>query len=262
MALSLLQELLRRHPEMDEREATSRIIRGDVLVGTERVTKPGTKVREGDAILLKPAERFVSRAGAKLDCALSRLAVSVEGKVLIDAGAATGGFTDCLLARGAAMVYAVDVGRNQLAWVLRRDPRVRALDGTNAADLEPGSFQSSPHGAVCDLSVRSIRRVASRLVSLVSEEWLLALVKPQFEWREPSREFRGVVTSDIDAVDILTALTADLRDEGLEVRAVCPSAIAGRRGNREFFYLIGTAGGGRPIRVPEDLSAAVREGFA
>jgi 23S rRNA (cytidine1920-2'-O)/16S rRNA (cytidine1409-2'-O)-methyltransferase len=256
---SVLEQLRSQYPEMDEREARGRIMRGDVLVGTARVTKPGMRLPEGTSVTLAARRRFASRAGEKLEGALERLGLSVAGKTLVDAGSSTGGFTDCLLARGAAAVYSVDVGRNQLAWRLRRDPRVRVLEGTNVMDLDTASFPIPPQGAVCDLSFRSIRRAAARLVGLVSEGWLLALVKPQFEWSEPPGGFRGVVRGEADLLRILCSLVRDLEEEGLVVRSVCPSVLPGRRGNREFFYVVGAAGSGPAIRIPEELEAILGE---
>ena len=235
---SLLEELMRRHPELDEREARGRIMRGDVLVGTEPATKPGARVRTDQDIALKPRPRFVSRAGEKLDAALRRLGVDVAGKVIVDAGSSTGGFTDCLLHRGASLVYSVDVGRNQIAYSLRQDQRVRLMDGTNVMSLRPGDFSPPPQGAVCDLSFRSIRRAATVLLDVAAEGWLLALVKPQFEWKTPRDDFRGVVQRESDLREILGSLARDLAGEGCAVCDACPSPIPGRKGNREFFYLI------------------------
>ena len=259
---SLLQELLRRNPELDEREARGRIMRGDVLVGDLPVTKPGVRVRPDQQITLKSRPRFVSRAGEKLDAALGRLGVHVEGKVLLDAGSSTGGFTDCLLARGASLVFSVDVGRNQIAWRLRQDPRVRVMEETNVMNLRAELFSPAPHGAVCDLSFRSIRRAASVLVGIAAEGWLVALVKPQFEWKRPRDDFRGVVQGERDLEEILSALARDLVGEGLVVDGACPSSVPGRKGNREFFFLIRRSPSGAFPPLPEELlSSIVAEGI-
>jgi 23S rRNA (cytidine1920-2'-O)/16S rRNA (cytidine1409-2'-O)-methyltransferase len=260
MAPTLLEELMRRHPEMTEREARGRIMRGDVLLGTEGATKAGMRVSEGVPLTLRPSRPYASRGGSKLAAALTRLGIAVEGKCMIDAGSSTGGFTDCLLRRGASHVYAVDVGRNQLSWRLRQDPRVSVLEGTNVMDLGPSHLRLRPDGSVCDLSFRSIRGASSRLVSLVTEHWLLALVKPQYEWRLPAPGFRGVVRDGADTLAILTGLAADLREEGLSVVAACGSGLPGRRGNREFFFLI--RGDGPSAVGAAELESAVREGLA
>jgi 23S rRNA (cytidine1920-2'-O)/16S rRNA (cytidine1409-2'-O)-methyltransferase len=260
MAPTLLEELLRQHPELAEREARGRIMRGDVLLGTEAVTKVGMTVPADAPLSLKPSRVYASRGGAKLAAALSRLGISVAGKCMVDAGSSTGGFTDCLLRHGAGHVYAVDVGENQLAWRLRSDPRVTVLEGTNVMDLVPSRLPIRPDGSVCDLSFRSIRGASSHLVKLVAEHWLLALVKPQFEWRTPAPGFRGVVQDGREALSILSGLAADLEEEGVSVVAACGSGLPGRRGNREFFFLISDEG--RPALGAAELEAAVREGFA
>jgi 23S rRNA (cytidine1920-2'-O)/16S rRNA (cytidine1409-2'-O)-methyltransferase len=262
---TLLDVLLRQHPELDEREARGRILRGDVLVGDTRLTRPGARVPPDASIHLRLRPRFVSRAGEKLDAALERLAMDVRDRTIIDAGSATGGFTDCLLARGAALVYSVDVGRSLLAWRLRRDPRVRVMERTNVMSLDAASLVPCPDGAVCDLSFRSILGAASHLVALAREGWLLALVKPQFEWRQPSPGFRGVVQEPEVVLSILADLAASLFDGGLAVTAVCPSPVRGRKGNREFFFLIcrsDPALGAPQVLAPGRLSEAVREGLA
>lgn len=261
MPPTLLEELLRQHPEMDEREARGRIMRGDVLIGTSEAAKPGMPVREGVELRLRPARRFVSRAGLKLEEAIGRLGIEVEGTTVIDAGSSTGGFTDCLLRHGAARVYSVDVGVNQLAWKLRCDPRVTLLEGTNVTSLCPASFPAAPDWAVCDLSFRSIRGAARHLVELVSRRRLLALVKPQFEWTDAPPSFRGVVPAEALPA-ILSALVTDLAREGLAVEAMHASALAGRRGNREFFFLLGRSTGDRGGCGEAELRAALGEGLA
>lgn len=260
MPRTLLEELLRQHPEMTEREARGRIMRGDVLLGTVAATKVGMSVDGGAPLSLRPARVYASRGGTKLASALLRLGLPVDGKCMIDAGSSTGGFTDCLLRHGARHVYAVDVGKNQLAWRLRQDPRVTVLEGTNVMDLEPDRLPFRPDGSVCDLSFRSIRGASTHLVGLVAERWLLALVKPQFEWREPAPGFRGVVKDGGETLSILTGLVADLGEAGLSVVAACGSGLPGRRGNREFFFLI--RGDCRCALGAADLEAAVREGLA
>jgi 23S rRNA (cytidine1920-2'-O)/16S rRNA (cytidine1409-2'-O)-methyltransferase len=261
MPPTLLEELLRQHPEMDEREARGRIMRGDVLIGTTEVAKPGMSVREGSELSLRPARRFVSRAGLKLEGAIEGLGIEPKGKTVVDGGSSTGGFTDCLLRHGAAHVYSVDVGTNQLAWPLRKDRRVTVLEGTNVMSLGSSSFSVPPDWAVCDLSFRSIRAAAAHLVGLVSERRLLALVKPQFEWMDPPPGFHGVVPAG-ELLGILSALVSDLSAEGLAVEAVRASSLSGRRGNREFFFLISPGAKGRAACGEAELEAALREGVA
>jgi 23S rRNA (cytidine1920-2'-O)/16S rRNA (cytidine1409-2'-O)-methyltransferase len=258
---TLLRLLMSRFAELDEREARGLILRGHVLSGTQVLCKPGLAVAADLPLRLRARRRFASRGGDKLEAALERWGIDVAGKTLVDAGSSTGGFADCLLGRGAALVYCVDVGRAQLAWRLRTDSRIRVLEGHNAMHLGPGDLEQTPHGAVCDVSFRSIRGLAAHLVSLVSEHWLVALVKPQFEYRSSDDAFRGVVASARRHVSILSELASALEREGLAVRRVCPSPMRGPKGNREFFFYITAGGGGPAADVLAELEAAVAEGI-
>lgn len=238
MSRPLLEALLANHPELDPREARGRILRGDVLVDGERLTKPGFAVDPEAVIVLKPRPRYVSRAGEKLAGALDQLELEVSGRVFVDAGCSTGGFTDCLLTRGARAVHAVDVGRGQLAWKLRTDPRVHVREGTNVMSLSAATLDPPADAAVCDLSFRSVLGAVSHLLGLVREGWVLALVKPQFEWDGSPEEFDGVVRDAARIERILGRVREGLEREGLTVAGVAPSVLPGRRGNRECFYLI------------------------
>jgi 23S rRNA (cytidine1920-2'-O)/16S rRNA (cytidine1409-2'-O)-methyltransferase len=175
-----------------------------------------------------------------------------KGLVWLDAGASTGGFTDCLLSRGALAVHAVDVGYNQLAWKLRSDKRVIVHEKTNIMEVEKKSLVPSPSFAVADLSFRSLRGAASKILSLLkpaSDAGLIALVKPQFE--NPDEEnFNGVVKSQTVIKNVLELLAADLEHEGVYIENAALSAIAGRKGNSEIFLLLSAD----PERKPPDIS--------
>ncbi|MDR2588266.1 MAG: TlyA family RNA methyltransferase, partial [Spirochaetales bacterium] len=160
--------------------------------------------------------------------------VEAQGKTVLDAGSSTGGFTDCLLQRGAARVHAVDVGRGQLHPALKKDPRVTPREKTNIMSL--ASLDPAPAFAVCDLSFRSLRGAASHITGLTSEGRLIALVKPQFEWQAPGADFRGVVRGAESLRRILAGLLAGLEAEGLTVHDIIKSPLTGRAGNREFFF--------------------------
>ena len=176
------------------------------------------------------------------------------------AGSATGGFTDCLLRRGARHVHCVDVAYGALAYRLRGDSRTSVHERTNVMHLHPGSLRPRPDGAVCDLSFRSLRGAAARLLELTREGWLLALVKPQFEWRaemgrahgEGTRRFDGLVRGADAVVAVMRALHADLAVEGVEIRRCTPAPLPGRRGNREVLALLTAA-----RSVPAGVSAPV-----
>jgi 23S rRNA (cytidine1920-2'-O)/16S rRNA (cytidine1409-2'-O)-methyltransferase len=234
----LLDELERRFPDRPARELAALIIRGLVRVDGEPVRKAGAPVRPGAALDLPAAEPWVSRGGAKLAAALAAWRFPVRGRVMLDAGSSTGGFTDCLLAGGAAVVHCVDVGRGQLAWKLRTDPRVRVHEGVNIMDLSPGQLEPQPDRAVADLSFRSLRGAAPMILSLTREGIGIFLCKPQFEWKDHPADFRGVVEDARDLAGILHGLVRDLWDAGAYTRRVAPSPITGRKGNREFLLLM------------------------
>jgi 23S rRNA (cytidine1920-2'-O)/16S rRNA (cytidine1409-2'-O)-methyltransferase len=232
--LSLLDLLVSLYPETPRERLFSRVLCGEVVVDGSVLKDPKTAV-SAEAEVAFSFKRFVSRGGFKLDPVLEAWDLPVAGKVFLDAGCSTGGFTDALLQRGAALVHAVDVGVGQLDWKLRVDPRVALREGTNIMDLE--ALDPAPHGAVADLSFRSLRGAAARVLSLTSEGWLVALIKPQFEWVDPPADFQGVVP-DHRLEEILSRLEADLRLEGVVLKERQASAVRGRRGNQEFLGLL------------------------
>ncbi len=238
----LLDLLVRRFPETPRERLLASVLCGDVLVEGEKVRDPRRPVREGAGIVFA-AGGYASRGGEKLEGALRAWEVETDGRVALDAGSSTGGFTDCLLKRGAALVHAVDSGRGQMRESLRRDPRVRLREGANIMAVE--RLEPAPDFAVCDLSFRSLRGAARHIAGLTRSGILYALVKPQFEWRDPPEEFDGVVRDPDALTEILTDLAGALAGEGLEVKDLVESPIPGRAGNREFFFLLkaGRAGG-------------------
>jgi 23S rRNA (cytidine1920-2'-O)/16S rRNA (cytidine1409-2'-O)-methyltransferase len=236
----LLQVLQNLEPGSSREELLARILCGEVRVDGARIRDPRFPVDCSEVSLER--RPFVSRGGLKLDGALAAHGPAVAGLCLLDAGCSTGGFTDCLLQRGAARVIAVDVGYGQLDYRLRRDPRVTALERTNILSLVPGSLPEVPDAAVADLSFRSLRRAAAHLLTLTSRHWLLALVKPQFEWRSAGADFRGVVRDPEVRRRVLASLARDLGAEGVFLERVAAASPAGARGNREFFFWLTTEG--------------------
>ena len=242
----LIDLLKTLYPARDEKELFAEILRGEVLVGGEKVVKAGTPVRADAEISIREKPPYVSRGGEKLAAGLDLWGIACEGKTWIDAGCSTGGFTDCLLRRGASLVYAIDVGENQLDWRLRADPRVRVMESTNVMAVRAEELDPVPDSAVADLSFRSIRQAASRILGLTTERRGIFLVKPQFEFAHPPRDFKGVVQGQDALGDILTDLVAGLGDEGVAVEDGIESPLRGRKGNREFLFLLrlGKAQGG------------------
>jgi len=251
--IRLLDALERRFPDRPSRELAALVIRGLVHVDGEPVRSTGAPVAPDAALELPAAAPWVSRGGAKLAAAVAAWEFDVRGRVFLDAGSSTGGFTDCLLAGGAAVVHCVDVGRGQLAWKLRTDPRVRVHEGVNVMDLDPGDLDPPPDRAVADLSFRSLRRAAPAILALTREGLGIFLCKPQFEWNDHPADFHGVVNDPRDLAAILHGLVDALWDEGAFTRRIEPSPVRGRKGNREFLLLVSD----RPGLTRAAASAAV-----
>ena len=231
------------------RERAQRVVMaGLVFAGGARVDKPGARIGDDVALEVRGEEHpYVSRGGVKLARALDLLALDVAGRIALDVGASTGGFTDCLLQRGAARVYAVDVGYGQLAWKLREDPRVVSLERTNVRTLARDAFPDGLDLAVVDAAFISLRLVLPAVVPLVRPRApIIALVKPQFEVGKGSVGKGGVVRDPAQHARVLDELQQFASTSGLTIDAVLTSPILGPAGNREFFLAVRTpADGGR-----------------
>ncbi len=235
---ALIDLLTERFPDRDPKELYGQVLRGGVMVNGERAMKPGAAVPADAVVVVRPRPAFVSRGGGKLAAALDRWGIDCSRGPWIDAGCSTGGFTDCLLQRGAPLVYAVDVGEGQLDWRLRGDPRVRVMEGTNIMDVRPGSLDPAPFCAAADLSFRSLRRAARHLLGLTTARQGIFLVKPQFEYDAPPADFHGVVRGTDELRRIVEALARDLAAEGVAVDRGMISPLPGRKGNRELLWLL------------------------
>jgi 23S rRNA (cytidine1920-2'-O)/16S rRNA (cytidine1409-2'-O)-methyltransferase len=212
-------------------------VSGRVLVSGSVATKPARMVDAGEPIeLTGPPPRFVGRGGEKLDAALEHFDVAVDGLRCLDAGASTGGFTDCLLQRGAIEVIAVDVGYGQLHERLRRDERVRNIERTNIRSLTTDEIGGPVDVLVADLSFISLRVVLTTLVSLARPASdLVLLVKPQFEaGREEASRGRGVITDAGIWRRVLGEVRAAATSQGAAMMGAMPSPITGAEGNVEF----------------------------
>jgi 23S rRNA (cytidine1920-2'-O)/16S rRNA (cytidine1409-2'-O)-methyltransferase len=220
------------------RERAQRLIMaGAVLVGDRPVTKPGAVVPDDAPVRLRaPDSPYVSRGGEKLAGALEAFALDVGGRVALDVGASTGGFTDCLLQRGAARVYAVDVGYGQLAWRLRQDPRVVLRERTNARALGAGALPEAVDLAVVDVSFISLALVLPAVAACVRPEGtIVALVKPQFEVGRGRVEKGGVVRDPAARAAAVAAVRVAAEAIPLTVRGERESVLPGPKGNREVF---------------------------
>ena len=220
--------------------ARALVLAGHVRVDGAAVSKAGAGVPDdADVTLAAPDHPYVGRGGIKLAHALDALGVVVAGRTALDVGASTGGFTDVLLRRGAARVAALDVGRGQLAWKLRQDPRVTVIEGVNARGLDPASLPPAFHPVdvvTVDVSFISLRLVLAPLPPLLRPDGdVVALVKPQFEAGRAEVGRRGVVTDAAVHRRVVDEVRSAADRIGLRPVAEAPSPIAGAEGNREFF---------------------------
>lgn len=235
-----LDQLLVDRGMFPSREKARRcVMAGLVTVDGRLVDKPGTAVADGvDVRVLEPAEPFVSRGGRKLAAALDHFGLDPEGWSCLDVGASTGGFTDCLLQRGARRVYAVDVGRGQLDHQLREDERVVVLEGINARYLQPDAVPEACDLVTLDLSFISLLKVVPVVLQFLAPGgWLLALVKPQFEVGKGRVGRGGVVRDERLRSRIIEQRAAELASMGLEPAGIVDSEVRGVKGNREAFAL-------------------------
>lgn len=237
--------------------ARAMILAGDVLVNGATVTRPAALVASGADVTVRKPPPYVSRGGYKLAHALDVFGLSVEGLVVADVGASTGGFTDVLLQRGARRVYAIDVGTNQLAWSLRQDPRVVVMEKTNVRDLE--GLPESVDAAVVDVSFISLALVLPSIARLLTPDgWIVALVKPQFEAGRVQVGKGGVVRDVAVHRQVLERVLREGERLGFAVGGCTPSPILGPAGNREFLVWLRH---GEGIGVEQAIDARLfREG--
>ncbi len=240
--------------------AKALILAGAVEAGGRRDLKPGTAAEPDTSIrILSDPIPYVSRGGVKLDHALKAFGLDVSGRVCLDVGASTGGFTDCLLAVGASAVFAVDVGWGQLDWGLRNDPRVTVIEGVNARALSVEDLPARPDFAVVDVSFISLRLIWPPVAAVLNPGgWILSLVKPQFEVGKGEVGKGGVVREASKHVSVLAGLVECCGAGGLAVNGVIASPITGAKGNVEYFLLLDPEGGRSRVTLDE-LETTVSE---
>jgi 23S rRNA (cytidine1920-2'-O)/16S rRNA (cytidine1409-2'-O)-methyltransferase len=237
-------ELVRRGLAASRTDAQASVAAGRVLVNGAPADKPARLVAAGDAVVVEgPPPRFVGRGGAKLDAALSAFDIDVQGLAALDVGASTGGFSDCLLQRGARRVVALDVGHGQLHPRIRDDPRVVVLERTNIRDTTPDTIGGLVDVVVVDVSFISLTVVIPVLVSLCQPgSPMVLLVKPQFEaGRAEVARGRGVITDPAIHARVQDEVAAALEAAGCRVVGWIDSPIRGAEGNRELFVHAVTA---------------------
>ncbi len=243
MAKERVDVLAYKQGLFDTREQAKRGVMAGLVVAVingERFDKPGEKIDEATELKLKGEKlKYVSRGGLKLEKALNQFGLSVEGKIAIDIGASTGGFTDVMLQNGASQVFSVDVGTNQLAWKLRNDPRVVSMEQFNFRYAEPDDFEATPSVASIDVSFISLDLILPALHRILAENGqVVALVKPQFEAGREQIGKNGIIKDPKIHLAVLEKVAAFAGTHGFAVMGVDYSPIQGGHGNIEFLMYL------------------------
>ena len=216
-------------------KAQALIIAGNVFSQQQRLDKPGLLIHIEAEINLKEIMPYVSRGGLKLAAALEEFNLDVTGFSCLDIGASTGGFTDCLLQRGAKNIVALDVGHGQFAWKLRQDPRIEVREHVNARFLQPQDFQEKFDLAVCDVSFISLKLILPVIPALLKKSaGVVTLIKPQFEVKREEVGIGGIIRDEGLQLRVVEEVTDCAKAQGLNLRGVIDSPISGQDGNREF----------------------------
>jgi 23S rRNA (cytidine1920-2'-O)/16S rRNA (cytidine1409-2'-O)-methyltransferase len=216
-------------------KAQALIIAGNVFSEQQRLNKPGLLIHLEAEITLKEIMPYVSRGGLKLAAALDEFKLDVTGFSCLDIGASTGGFTDCLLQRGAKNIVALDVGHGQFAWKLRQDPRIEVREHVNARFLQPQDFQEKFDLAVCDVSFISLKLILPVIPALLKNPAsVVTLIKPQFEVAREEVGIGGIIRDEVLQRRVVEEIKDCAKSQGFNLRGVIDSPIFGQDGNREF----------------------------
>ena len=260
MAKIRLDVLLHERGHVPSRVMAKAVIMGgSVFVNGERAIKPGVQVEETAELEVRGGKKakYVSRGGLKLEKALQEFDISPEGKVCIDCGASTGGFTDCLLQNGAKLVYAIDVGYGQLAWRLRSDPRVIVMERTNVRNITRDKFEPRPQLAVIDVSFISLKLVLPAVWEVLADDGkVICLIKPQFEAGREQVGKKGVVRDPAVHARVIEKVAAHASELGLHIAGLDFSPIKGPEGNIEY---LGHLQKDKPGTPEIDIQALVEE---
>ncbi len=243
--------------------ARASIMAGEIFVDGQRVDKCGEKVRENADIVFKGQELpYVSRGGLKLEKAIKKFGISLDGKVCLDIGASTGGFTDCMLQNGASKVFSIDVGYGQFAWKLRTDPRVVCMERTNVRYVTPEDLGELADFASIDVSFISLTKVIPVVLNLLKEDGeVMALIKPQFEAGREKVGKKGVVREKSTHLEVIKKIYDFIRNAGCSVIDADYSPIKGPEGNIEYLIYFTKAEIERGKSI-EDINGIVEDSHA
>lgn len=245
----------------DQDHAARWIMAGKVIVNSQRANSAAEKVKADADIIVKGIDlKYVGKGGLKLEGALSFFDFDVDGKVALDVGASTGGFTDCLLQHGAAKVYAIDVGYGQLAGKLRVDQRVVNMERINISDVKPEQLVPKPEVATIDLSYLSLKKGIPIVAELLTPDGdMLCLVKPLFEVEDSEIRRTGKITDKTIYQDVLYDLVEFVETKGYVCVGVTHSPVTGNKGTREFFLWVSLDSGRKKRNIDHDISKAIEE---
>ena len=230
--------LIEKGLAQNQKEAQAIILTGSVLVNEQKIDKPGTLIHLSSAIRLTGSNlKYASRGGLKLEAALHKFSVNPQGKTCLDLGASTGGFTDCLLQHGAHKIHAFDVGRGQLNWKLRQNPRVIVHDSVNVRYLAPSMVDDQVDLITVDVICISLRLILPTLKAFPAAQ-IITLVKPQFEASRQELDKGGIVQNVKKQRQIVNRIRDFCIQQNFEVLNEIPSPIQGKKGNQEYFLYI------------------------
>jgi len=238
-------------------KAQALIMAGQVLVNGKVVDKPGYRLKGNEKVEVRELPRYVSRGGEKLEWAIKRFSLNLKDKVVLDVGSSTGGFTDCALQHGAKKVYAVDVGRGQMDYKLRKDPRVILYEDMDARLLTEEHIPEKVDLITCDVSFISATKVLPNVFKFLKEDGiLLVLVKPQFELC-PRKVRKGIVREKEHKREAVEKVANFLKESGFKILGIVKAKPKGTKGNEEFFILAGKKG--EEVNLSEAVERALEE---
>jgi 23S rRNA (cytidine1920-2'-O)/16S rRNA (cytidine1409-2'-O)-methyltransferase len=247
--------LLQRGLVISREKAQALILSGQVLVDGQTVSKPGHQVSEEAQIIIKEQFPFVSRAGAKLEQAIKAFSIEIKGKVALDIGVSTGGFTDCLLQLGARKIYAVDVNCQQTDWKLRQDRRVVLIE-KNARYLIPEDIPESPEVTTIDVSFISVIKILPAVKKIMRSGDLLVLIKPQFEAGRNQVGKKGIIRDKKVQAEVVEKVLTQAQALGFAFKNLVACKMLGQKGNQEFFAWLRP---GEEVISEESLKNLIRE---